>query len=70
MDGYDGENVHKAVAAYQTARGLTVTGVADASVLATLAREDASQALSAYVITAADVRGPFAPVPRDSASDG
>jgi lipoprotein-anchoring transpeptidase ErfK/SrfK len=63
IDGYDGENVRKAVSAYQEANGLNVNGLADDALLTRLEQADASPALVAYTITAEDVRGPFVDVP-------
>lgn len=65
IDGFDGENVTKAVSAYQAAVGLPVNGRADNALLEILSAADSDVVLSAYTITAEDVRGPFAPVPRD-----
>ncbi len=63
VDGYDGDNVRKAVSAYQAAHGLEVTGLADDALLTRLELADASPALVAYVITQEDVAGPFVDVP-------
>jgi len=65
IDGYDGENVRKAVSAYQEANNLTVNGLADDALLTRLEQADSSPALVAYVITEEDVRGPFVDVPSD-----
>ncbi|MBX9745447.1 MAG: L,D-transpeptidase, partial [Hyphomonadaceae bacterium] len=65
IDGYDGENVRKAVAAYQHANSLPVTGLADDALLTQLEQADSSPALVTYVISAEDVAGPFVDVPRD-----
>ena len=65
IDGYDGENVRKAVAAYQEANGLPINGRADDALLRRLEQADNSPALVAYVVTEEDVRGPFADVPTD-----
>ncbi|MGQ0532708.1 MAG: L,D-transpeptidase family protein [Caulobacteraceae bacterium] len=65
IDGYDGENVRKAVSAYQEARGLNVNGLADDALLTRLEQTDSSPALVAYVLTAEDVPGPFVDVPQD-----
>lgn len=64
IDGYDGENVRKAVSAYQHANALTVNGLADEALLTRL-EQDTAPALVAYVITEEDVRGPFVDVPDD-----
>lgn len=65
IDGYDGENVRKAVSAYQAANGIAVNGLADEALLTRLEQADSAPALVAYVITAEDVRGPFVDVPQD-----
>lgn len=65
IDGYDGENVRKAVSAYQHANGIAVTGRANDVFLARLEQADPSPALVAYRITEADVAGPFTEVPQD-----
>lgn len=65
IDGYDGENVRKAIAAYQEANGLEVSGSPDDALLARLEQADSSEALVPYVLTEADVAGPFADVPAD-----
>jgi lipoprotein-anchoring transpeptidase ErfK/SrfK len=65
IDGYDGENVRKAVSAYQAANGHTVNGLADEALLTQLEQGDSAPALVAYVITEEDVAGPFVNVPQD-----
>jgi len=65
IDGYDGENVRKAVSAYQAANGLAVNGLADEALLTRLEQGDSAPALVAYVLTEEDVRGPFVDVPQD-----
>ena len=65
IDGFNGENVRKAVSAYQAAHNMPVNGQADNQLLQTLTTADQSAALVAYTISADDVRGPFAPVPQD-----
>lgn len=65
IDGYDGENVRKAVSAYQEANGLPVNGLADEALLTRLEQADSSPALVAYVLTQNDVAGPFVDVPTD-----
>jgi lipoprotein-anchoring transpeptidase ErfK/SrfK len=65
IDGYDGENVRKAVAAYQEANGLRIDGRADDALLTRLEGADSSPALVAYVLTDEDVSGPFVAVPQD-----
>lgn len=65
IDGYDGENVRKAVSAYRRARGLPVSGAADEALLTRLEQEDSAPALIAYVLTEQDVRGPFVDVPEN-----
>jgi lipoprotein-anchoring transpeptidase ErfK/SrfK len=65
IDGYDGENLRKAVTAYQTANNLPVNGLADEALLTRLEQADSSPALVAYVLTQDDVDGPFVDVPQD-----
>lgn len=63
IDGYDGENVRKAVSGYQAAHAMPVNGQADDALLQTLVAADTAPALVTYTITADDVRGPFVPIP-------
>ncbi|HYD86202.1 MAG TPA: L,D-transpeptidase [Vitreimonas sp.] len=63
IDGHDGENVRKAVAAYQRANGLPEDGRATDALLRQLEEADGAQALVAYVLTEADISGPFVDVP-------
>jgi lipoprotein-anchoring transpeptidase ErfK/SrfK len=64
IDGHDGENVRKAVAAYQRANNLEEDGVPSDTLLAHLERADGSEALVSYVLTDVDVGGPFVDVPQ------
>lgn len=57
IDGLDGENVKKAIAAYEKANGLE--GADDAKLLSALAAEDSKPVLQRYVISGKDVQGPF-----------
>ena len=57
IDGLDGENVRKAVMAYEQVNGLT--GADDAAVLQALAAEDPAPVLQRYTISDKDVAGPF-----------
>lgn len=57
IDGLDGENVRKAIAAYEKANGLD--GADDAKLLAALAAEDGKPVLQRYTIAGKDVKGPF-----------
>lgn len=61
IDGLTGENVRQAIAAYETAQGLPADGLLDQEVFARLTAADAAPALTDYVVTAADVAGPFVP---------
>ncbi|MGE0743032.1 MAG: L,D-transpeptidase family protein [Hyphomonadaceae bacterium] len=65
VDGYDGENVRKAVSEYQRANGLEMTGLADDALLTRLEQNDRAPALVAYVLAEDDVDGPFVDVPQD-----
>lgn len=65
IDGHDGENVRKAVTAYQRANGLPEDGRATDALLRQLEQADGADALAPYVLTEADVSGPFVDVPAD-----
>jgi len=65
IDGYAGENVRKAIAAYERANGLPETGEPSDTLLTRLERADSAPALVSYVIREEDVRGPFVDVPRE-----
>jgi lipoprotein-anchoring transpeptidase ErfK/SrfK len=60
IDGKDGENVSNAVAAYERANGFAPDGKLDAEVWAKLTA-DTGPVLIDYVITDADVAGPYTP---------
>ena len=62
IDGLGGDNTRQAVAAFEEANGLPSDGELDAQVFAKLT-QGAAPVLTRYVITAADVAGPFRPVP-------
>ena len=59
IDGLDGGNHRRAVAAFARARNIAPDAVAAALV------SDGSSMLTAYTITAEDVAGPFKPIPED-----
>ena len=62
IDAAYGGNMRKAIAAYQQAKSLSASGVLDDATWSLLNKDDVP-ALTAYVITAADVAGPFVTVP-------
>lgn len=62
IDAARGGNTRNALAAYQEAHGLTASGKVDAATWALLG-SDQAPVLSSYTIVAADVAGPFVPVP-------
>jgi lipoprotein-anchoring transpeptidase ErfK/SrfK len=64
IDGSSNDNMSKAIWAYQTAHGIAVDGLASDALLEQLEARDAAPALAPYVISEADVRGPFVAVPR------
>ena len=67
IDGQDGGNVKNAIAAFEAAHDLPVDGAMDDQVWAALSRDE-QPALTDYVITAEDVKGPFvAKIPTDYA---
>ena len=67
IDAGFGGNMRNAINAYQTSRGLTVSGSIDAQTWAALNKDDLP-VLSTYVITEADVAGPFVAVPASMAA--
>ena len=67
IDGQDGGNLQNAIAAYEAANQLPVDGKMSEPVWSSLAK-DTRAALTDYVITADDVKGPFLPtIPKDMA---
>jgi lipoprotein-anchoring transpeptidase ErfK/SrfK len=66
IDGKTGENVWKAIAAFQRSRGLAASGKLDRTTWKKLCEAKNEPAVIAYTITEDDVRGPFVPeIPRD-----
>ena len=65
IDGYDGENVRKAVMAFQAMSGMPVTGNFDAQVLARL--ETGQPVIGNYAISAEDAADITGPTPADYA---
>ncbi len=59
IDGQAGENLRQAIAAFEKAKGLTADGKLDAETWAALTVADAAPVMMDYVITEADVAGPF-----------
>ncbi|MDB5423444.1 MAG: hypothetical protein JWQ29_860 [Phenylobacterium sp.] len=67
IDGQDGGNVKNAIAAFEAAHGLPADGAMDDQVWAALSKDE-QPALTDYVITADDAKGPFvAKIPTDYA---
>jgi lipoprotein-anchoring transpeptidase ErfK/SrfK len=64
IDGAYGSNLRQALAGYQKARGLAVSGNPDPATLNALNLDNAPT-LVPYTITEADAAGPFRPVPED-----
>lgn len=60
IDGEDGSNMRRAVAAFQTSQKLTASGLLDAATWARLEAGDKAAVIRGYVITPRDVEGPFA----------
>ncbi|MYZ48793.1 murein L,D-transpeptidase [Rhizobiales bacterium L72] len=68
IDGIYGDNVAKAIAAYETVLGLPVDGRLDPEVWTALGGDHARPVLVPYTITPEDVAGPFTPsIPGDFA---
>ncbi len=67
IDGRMGSNVRGALTAFQTAQGLPTSGQLDAATWQRLTEQSGAQApLITYVITDADIAGPFTPdIPSD-----
>ncbi len=66
IDGAWGENMRRALRAFQNARGLPETGRADIKTVTELeAGMESIPTLAVYTVTEADAQGPFAQVPVD-----
>ena len=59
IDGRDGDNYRKAVAAFQRQRGLNPTGTLDGDTFDSLTATSQEPVMADYAITEADVKGPF-----------
>ena len=59
IDGKDGENVRKAIAAFETAQGLESDGKLDAETWTRLTANASEPVLVEYTVTDEDVKGPF-----------
>lgn len=66
IDGRVGSNQKRAVAGFQAARGLKVTGELDDATWQAL-QPDSTPPLASYTLTAEDVAGPFQPIPKKPA---
>ncbi|MEN1929755.1 L,D-transpeptidase [Luteimonas sp. MJ250] len=64
IDGRGGGNTQRAISAFQRSRGLTASGELDEPTWKALDK-DAAPVLVEYVVTAADIAGPFKPLPAD-----
>jgi len=66
IDGGDGSNTRRAIAAFQRARQLEPGGELDEATWTALAPADAAPALVTYTLTEEDVAGPFQDIPEDT----
>jgi lipoprotein-anchoring transpeptidase ErfK/SrfK len=62
IDAVPGANVRAAISGFQRAQGIEATGELDEATWSLL-NGDSADALTTYTVAAADVRGPFHPVP-------
>ncbi|HWQ87089.1 L,D-transpeptidase [Brevundimonas sp.] len=69
IDGLAGDNTRQAIAAYRKANNLGEGDAADAALLQHLAAADTGRVMAQYVLTAADVAGPFSPPSTGDLSD-
>lgn len=66
VDGKEGRNTTKALAAFQSAHDLPVTGKLDGITWENLTAAGGTRAVAEYTITADDLKGPFTPkIPED-----
>lgn len=65
IDGFDGENVSKAIRAFEAMHGLPADGLADAEIIAAL--EDGAPVVGHYAITPDDAAAIVPPIPEDFA---
>lgn len=65
IDGLMGDNVRQAAAAFRGARGLGEGEAIDAALLRALTAADTGPVTTTYILTQADVSGPFSPPPGD-----
>ena len=63
IDGYDGGNTTRAVKAYQRAKGMEPTGRIDEALRRSLASDAPGPLVKHYVLTEADLAGPFGSLP-------
>ncbi|WP_426028910.1 L,D-transpeptidase [Brevundimonas sp. TWP2-3-4b2] len=69
IDGLAGDNTRQAIGAYRKANNLGSGDRADAALLQHLAAADTARVMTQYVMTAADVAGPFSPPARGKLAD-
>jgi lipoprotein-anchoring transpeptidase ErfK/SrfK len=65
IDGFDGDNVRKAVTAFETMRGFSADGVIDPEMIAAL--DTADPVIGGYTVTAEDVAATVPEIPSDYA---
>jgi lipoprotein-anchoring transpeptidase ErfK/SrfK len=69
IDGLHGDNTRQAIAAWRKANDAGDGDLADPALLEALAAADGAPVMTRYVLTAADVAGPFSPPPGDDLAE-
>lgn len=68
IDGYMGPNTRRAIAAFQRAKGMAVTGEVSDTLLDRLRKSESGSIVQTYTISEEDVDGPFVQIPTSMAA--